>query len=247
MEGVQKLLETRFIHNGILNIATAMCEFKNLLGHRFDACPELVHQFGEPMFDVAERYLFTKARLCNEHFGWCTEPVIEKIDLDTVVNNILATKPVALQNDDYINNLYEEMAKSTEERPTIKALHVSDIHVDFHYTPGTLSNCKDYLCCHVESGHVGKDDIAAGEWGADMCDIPVKTYQSMLDHMVSENLPDLVFWTGDNASHNVWNNTADETVLYTVTVTQMMQKALEGKNVTVLPIQGNHDTWVEEI
>jgi len=70
----------------------------------------------------------------------------------------------------------------------------------------------------------------------------------MLDHVTSpENLPDMVFWTGDNASHNVWANTADETVMYTVTVTTMMKDAFAGKNVTIMPIQGNHDTWVEEI
>ena len=70
----------------------------------------------------------------------------------------------------------------------------------------------------------------------------------MLDHVTSpENLPDMVFWTGDNASHNVWANTADETVLYTATVSTMMNDAFAGKNVTIMPIQGNHDTWVEEI
>ena len=57
----------------------------------------------------------------------------------------------------------------------------------------------------------------------------------------------MVFWTGDNSAHNVWDNTADESVAYTVKVTQMIQDALDGKNVTVMPIQGNHDTWVEEI
>jgi len=73
------------------------------------------------------------------------------------------------------------MAKSTEPRPTLKALHVSDIHIDFEYTPGSLSNCKDYLCCHADSGFPKKDtDIAAGEWGSNNCDIPIKTYQSML-------------------------------------------------------------------
>ena len=54
-------------------------------------------------------------------------------------------------------------------------------------------------------------------------------------------------WTGDNTAHNVWDNTADETTIYTVTVTNMIKQALKDSNITVLPIQGNHDTWVEEI
>ena len=248
MSALSSLLEVGFIHSGILDIAAAICEYSGAMNHRFHMCPLLVHQFGEPMFTVVEDYLLSKDRICNEHFGWCTSPVITPIDLDTVVDNILSTKPTHVQNDDYIQNLYEQMAQSTEERPTLRALHLSDVHIDFAYTPGTLSSCKDYLCCHVASGYPKHDgDVAAGNWGAEMCDIPVRTYQSMLDDMVTNNLPDVIFWTGDNTSHEVWDNTADETVGYTVAVTQLLKQAIQGKDVAVFPIQGNHDTWVEEI
>ena len=225
MEGASHMLEVSFIHEGILNLAALICEITGAMpGHPLQQCPKLVRQFGEPMYTVVEDYLLTKDRICNEHLGWCTDPVITPIELDSVLDNILATKPVAVQNDDYIQNLYDEMAKSTEPRPTLKALHMSDVHLDFAYTPGTLSNCKDYLCCHVASGYPKHDDdLAAGEWGGIKCDIPVKTYQSMLDHMVENNLPDLLFLTGDFASHEVWDNTADETVGYTVAVTELLQ------------------------
>ena len=72
------------------------------MGHRFKECPLLVKQFGEPMFTVVEDYLLSKERICNEHFGWCKNPVITPLDLDTVVDGILATKSEAIQNDDYI-------------------------------------------------------------------------------------------------------------------------------------------------
>ena len=70
----------------------------------------------------------------------------------------------------------------------------------------------------------------------------------MLDFLVlDENLPDMLFLTGDFSAHNVWDNTATESVEYTKKVSTMIKDALDGKNVTVMPIQGNHDTWVEEI
>lgn len=49
----------------------------------------------------------------------------------------------------------------------------------------------------------------------------------MLDYVVQDdaNLPDMVFWTGDNSAHNVWDNTADESVAYTVKVSQMIKDA----------------------
>lgn len=174
--------------------------------------------------------------------------MITKIDLEQTVNNILATKPEEIRNDDYVQNMYEEMAKSGGDRKTLRALHLSDVHIDFQYKEGALSNCKEYLCCRADAGFpVHKDDIAAGKWGASNCDIPVETFQSMLDHVVAENMPDMVFWTGDNTPHDVWSNTADETVAYVVKVSEMIKEAFEGKDVTIMPIHGNHDTWVEEI
>jgi hypothetical protein len=126
------------------------------------------------MFTVVEEYLVTKNRVCNEHFGWCTDPVITKINLETVIENILATKPNALANDDYIQNMYDQMAQSTEARSTLRAMHLSDVHLDFDYTPGTISNCDEYLCCRTDVGYPKKaGDVAAGDWGATNCDIPV--------------------------------------------------------------------------
>ena len=69
----------------------------------------------------------------------------------------------------------------------------------------------------------------------------------MLSFITEDLKPDIVFWTGDNTAHNVWDNTADETTIYTITVTNMIKQAFKNSDITVLPIQGNHDTWVEEM
>ena len=129
------------------------------------------------MYPVVEDYILSKDRICNEHFGYCTSPIIEKLDLNQVVDNILATKPVTLKNDDYIQNLYDEIAASTSERPILRALHLSDIHIDMEYAEGSLANCKEYLCCRADVGYPKrKGDEAAGEWGSPLCDLPVKTF-----------------------------------------------------------------------
>ena len=73
------------------------------------------------------------------------------------------------------------------------------------------------------------------------------TFRDMLSFITEEMKPDIVFWTGDNTAHNVWDNTADETAIYTITVTNMIKHAFKKHDITVFPIQGNHDTWVEEM
>ena len=153
-----------------------ICEIGGGISQRFTFCPELVSQFGEPLFTVAENYLFTRDRICNERLSLCESPIITEIDLKTVVKNILATKPESLKNDDYIQNMYEEMANLTDERPILRAMHLSDVHLDFEYLPGSLASCGGYFCCRADSGKVKPGDTVAGEWGTPLCDIPVKTF-----------------------------------------------------------------------
>lgn len=83
-----------------------------------------------------------------------------------------------IRNDDYIQNLYKKIEESNnDERPTLRALHLSDVHLDFEYTVGATSNCKEYLCCRADAGYPKKStDIPAGYWGSSNCDIPVRTF-----------------------------------------------------------------------
>ena len=90
MTGVQHLLEFNLVHNGLLKAATLACEISGAMGDRFKTCPDLIRQFGEPLFDVAEQYLFTRERICNENLGYCNWPIITKINVEDVVENILA-------------------------------------------------------------------------------------------------------------------------------------------------------------
>lgn len=55
--------------------------------------------------------------------------------------------------------------------------------------------------------------------------------------------PDIFVWTGDNSPHNIWANDNEEVGNATYNITIAIQKAFNGTNITVYPIQGNHDTW----
>ena len=58
----------------------------------------------------------------------------------------------------------------------------------------------------------------------------------MLDFATSQELPDMMFWTGDNSAHNIWDNTEDESVNYTIKVSQMIKDAFDGTDVSIFPI-----------
>lgn len=65
----------------------------------------------------------------------------------------------------------------------------------------------------------------------------------MLEFIRAEITPDLFFWTGDNSPHNVWSNSDPEITTSTINITLAIMNAFNGTNISVYPIQGNHDTW----
>ena len=69
----------------------------------------------------------------------------------------------------------------------------------------------------------------------------------MLSHIATTATPDVVFWTGDNSPHNVWDNTYEEVTNYTDVVTQAIKDAFEGLEIPVYPTLGNHEAWPDNI
>jgi hypothetical protein len=67
--------------------------------------------------------------------------------------------------------------------------------------------------------------------------------KAMVDYVSAEIHPDIVFWTGDNSKSDTWANTEDDVIMYVVNSTEAMIDAWSSQNITIIPIQGNHDTW----
>jgi sphingomyelin phosphodiesterase len=126
-------------------------------------------------------------------------------------------------------------------------VHLSDIHLDLEYKVGANPDCGDFLCCRDTTGGFKMLESGAAVWGDYECDTPEKTLDNLLDYVVNEVKPDAIFWTGDNSAHNVWDNTDEEVTNYTIKSTQMIKEKLEGTDITVFPIHGNHDTWPVDI
>lgn len=60
-----------------------------------------------------------------------------------------------------------------EGSPTVKVLHLADIHWDPEYLAGSNAMCGDPLCCRATSGEVVNATDAAGYWGDyRTCDLP---------------------------------------------------------------------------
>ena len=87
--------------------------------------------------------------------------------------------------------------------------------------------CNNYLCCRADSGFVTEWERQAKEWGSYLCDLPEKTLKAMFDYIRDEVKPDIVFWTGDNSAHTVWDNTPEEVIESTANITKLLREAFD--------------------
>lgn len=72
--------------------------------------------------------------------------------------------------------------------PTIKVLHLADIHWDPEYLEGSNAQCGDPLCCRASSGEVINATDAAGYWGDKRdCDIPWRTVEKAVASMARQH------------------------------------------------------------
>jgi len=166
----------------------------------------------------------------------CPRPEFEKLTFQDFQTRVLADKPAQILNDDYTNNLYAEIRNDPNPRPTLKAVHMSDPHIDLEYKEGTLWKCGSYTCCREEWGYPSDPTLAAGKWGGYECDLPRDTLLNMLEHVKEVQQPDLFFWTGDNSAHNVWSNTNEEVTEYTLQITSAIQYTFGDDDIIVYPI-----------
>ena len=221
VKAIDNLLMSDKIQDTLGKVVLSVCGIaEKFIVHEPLHCQDYLDGIGRLFYSELATSVLGPSRVCNEMFGFCSEPVITEIETKTAVSDILKNKPAQIQDDNFVNNLYAGLAGGSGE--TLKAIHLSDVHLDFNYLIGSESNCADTLqgCCRAESG-MTSGNTAAREWGEYTCDTPTKTFDNILDQIVSIN-PDVLFWTGDNSPHNTATNTLEESTDYTIKTTQMI-------------------------
>ena len=72
--------------------------------------------------------------------------------------------------------------------PTMKVLHLADIHWDPEYMEGSSSVCGEPLCCRIDSPRIRGSQHDAGFWGdAHKCDIPWRTVENAMAHISQQH------------------------------------------------------------
>ena len=155
---------------------------------------------------------------------------------------MLQSKPDFIQNNSFIDGLYDQIESDPKPRKTIRVLHFSDIHIDFNYETGMSTVCDYPTCCRRVNGEAKSWEESAGAWGDFMCDLPVETAELLfmyIRNMQPDKKPEMIIWTGDNTPHDYWNQTQQLCIDYTLKITGFMQEHIP--DIPVLPVPGNHE------
>lgn len=129
----------------------------------------------------------------------------------------------------------------------IKIVLLSDLHLDFDYTPGSANHCDKVLCCRSDSGTPSDPKDAAGFWGDYNCDLPLWTFQEVLKQIREVQKPDYVFWGGDSIPHNLDTLVFDTNVEIMQNVTKILVDGLPDHKGKIFPAIGNHDTYPQDV
>ena len=130
-------------------------------------------------------------------------------------------------------------------RQTIKMLHVSDMHIDFDYTPGSESNCGEPVCCEAVNGKAKSPATAAGQWGDlnGACDLPPETAIQAFNFIEEKLKPELAVWTGDTVDHTIWRQSREKNIYATLWATKQMSNIFNTTRMKIFPIDGNHEAY----
>lgn len=220
MRSFDSILESDSVVSKIEGIAINIC--LKYLSYGQDVCTMMVDRMAPIIIHVLANSYLEADYMCAGLLEVCSSPVYIKEYASDYKAQLLATKPDLIKDNNYVNSLYEKIkaAPNAANRPTFKAVHFSDLHMDYSY--------------------IRPDDAPFGNIGDESSYLLLV---SMLTYVRDVVQPDFFVWTGDNSKSDTWANTEDEVISYVVNITQTIKELGVDKTIQMFPIEGNHDTF----
>ncbi|XP_037949873.1 sphingomyelin phosphodiesterase 1-like [Teleopsis dalmanni] len=123
----------------------------------------------------------------------------------------------------------------------LTVLHLTDIHYDPFYEPGSLAECEEPLCCQRHKETSEGTIKAAGYWGDFRdCDAPWHMIEDALNHIKATHPHiDYIYQTGDVVDHMVWATSVEKNTDVLSKVSNKLQEMFP--DVPVFSCIGNHE------
>uniref|UniRef100_A0A336MKI9 CSON003052 protein n=1 Tax=Culicoides sonorensis TaxID=179676 RepID=A0A336MKI9_CULSO len=146
----------------------------------------------------------------------------------------------AIKIDDNLPKIQQQHTSEETHEKTYHVLHLTDIHFDPRYSPGSNALCEEPTCCR--SGEPESEEEAAGFYGDYRnCDVPWHTIVRTMQHLNETHKDiDWIYFTGDVVDHGIWETSIDDNIIIMEKIYQLLQETFP--NIPIYPILGNHET-----
>ena len=120
-------------------------------------------------------------------------------------------------------------------------VHLTDIHFDPEYQPGSLAECDEPMCCRTTAASDVSAAAKAGYWSDYRdCDTPLHLVENALDHIkTTYKTIDYIYQTGDIVPHNVWSTAKEGNKAMLTQINDLIAKKFP--DIPVYPCVGNHE------
>ena len=217
-------------------ISTMACGFKLDLG----VCKGFIDYYADGVLENVFDINLHPGYICQTYLKICTFDQFKEEDPMIFVRDVLKDKPEIIQDDEFVNKLYDDVNKHPAGRKTLKMVHITDIHLDLKYAAGSNNQCRSPICCRSEYGFPREERRKAGPLGDYHCDVPMDTVVTMGEYIKEEIKPDVIFWTGDTTPHNMFEEKHfHEKFEFFEVVTDFFNETFP--DVPIYPLLGNHD------
>ncbi|CDR46236.1 RHTO0S12e01882g1_1 [Rhodotorula toruloides] len=170
---------------------------------------------------------------CTTIFGLCPLP-------NTIPHTVNLTEPPVDAGAEMLNGHPPRRTRKiwrSKGRSPFQVVHISDVHVDRSYTPGSSADCSKVICCrNYGPGSLGEAvKVPAGPFGHKKCDAPPALVESMF-RAIDKLAPNKSFtiFTGDVVESAVW--AVDQ-----AHVSDDLLRWDEDMQSPSYPVVGNHD------
>ena len=83
-----------------------------------------------PLIDVVTKAFLDPEYFCENTLIMCHDGDYKTYHAEDYVNRKLSEKPPKLKLNNYVNKIYEQLT-GQQNRPTLKAVLMTDLHIDF--------------------------------------------------------------------------------------------------------------------
>eukprot|EP00057_Strongylocentrotus_purpuratus_P012123 XP_011666597.1 PREDICTED: sphingomyelin phosphodiesterase isoform X1 [Strongylocentrotus purpuratus] len=160
-------------------IAAEVCKILKIEDDR--VCDYITREFKDEVVDVAALHYLSPDQVCGTLLGESCAVTYDPNSDWNVTFPSIPKPPVTPVN------------PPKQGSPTLRILHISDLHIDRMYEPGTNTDCGEPICCRSNDGPPAPGVPGAGKWG-DLrgCDASLKLMINTLEEISKTQKLDLI-------------------------------------------------------